>query len=51
MAIEQKSLDQRLGQILPGAEPTTPADQIQLEPMPAAVPDMAVEWHSSRWPC
>jgi hypothetical protein len=35
MAIE-KSLDQRLGQILPGAAPSTPADQIPLEPMPGA---------------
>ena len=38
MAIEQKSLNQRLGQILPGAEPTTPAEDIPLEPMPAAGP-------------
>ena len=38
MAIEQKSLDQRLGQILPGAAPSTPAEDIPLEPMPAAGP-------------
>ena len=38
MAIEQKSLNQRLGQILPGAAPSTPAEDIPLEPMPAAGP-------------
>ena len=38
MAIEQKSLEQRLGQILPGAVPSTPAEDIPLEPMPAAGP-------------
>jgi len=37
MAIEQKSLDQRLGQILPSAAPSTPAEDIPLEPMPGAV--------------
>jgi hypothetical protein len=36
MAIEQKPLEQRLGQILPGAEPTTPAEDVPLEPMPGA---------------
>ena len=34
-----QSLDQRLGQILPGAAPSTPADQIPLEPMPGAGQD------------
>jgi hypothetical protein len=43
MAIPQKPLDQRLGQILPGAEPSTPADQIPLEPMPGAAQDMMAE--------
>ena len=38
MAIEQKSLDQRLGQILPSAAPSTPAEDIPLEPMPGAGP-------------
>lgn len=42
MAIEQKPLEQRLGQILPGAAPSTPAEDIPLEPMPGAGPaDMA----------
>ena len=36
MAIEQRPLEQRLGQILPGAAPSTSADQIPLEPMPGA---------------
>jgi len=36
MAIEQRPLEQRLGQILPSAAPSTPADQIPLEPMPGA---------------
>lgn len=36
MAITQKPLDQRLGQILPAAAPSIPADQIPLEPMPGA---------------
>lgn len=36
MAIEQKPLEQRIGQILPSAEPTTPAEDIPLEPMPGA---------------
>jgi len=36
MAIEQKPLEQRLGQLLPSAEPVTPAEDIPLEPMPAA---------------
>jgi hypothetical protein len=36
MAIEQKPLEQRLGQILPSAESVTPAEDIPLEPMPAA---------------
>lgn len=48
MAIEQKPLEQRLGQILPGAEPTTPAEDIPLEPMPGAdqgvvEPEVSVE--------
>ena len=38
MAIEQKPLEQRLSQILPGAAPSTPAEDIPLEPMPAAGP-------------
>jgi hypothetical protein len=37
MAIEQKPLEQRLGQILPSAAPSTPAEDIPLEPMPGAV--------------
>ena len=42
MAIEQKPLEQRLGQILPSAAPSTPAEDIPLEPMPGAGPaDMA----------
>jgi len=36
MAIQQSPLEQRLGQILPSAVPSTPADQIPLEPMPGA---------------
>jgi hypothetical protein len=36
MAIEQKSLDQRLGQLLPSAAPTTPLDDVTLQPMPGA---------------
>jgi len=36
MAIQQSPLEQRLGQILPSAAPSTPADQIPLEPMPGA---------------
>jgi len=36
MAIEQKSLDQRLGQILPSAAPATPLEDIALQPMPGA---------------
>ena len=43
MAISQKPLDQRLGQILPGAAPSTPADEIPLEPMPGAAQDMMDE--------
>ena len=43
MAIQQKPLEQRLGQILPGAAPSTPADQIPLEPMPGAAQDMMAE--------
>jgi len=42
MAIEQKPLEQRLGQILPGAAPVTPSEDIPLEAMPgAAEGDMA----------
>ena len=45
MAITQKPLEQRLGQILPGAAASTPAEDIQLEPMPgadqSAEPDMS----------
>jgi len=41
MAIQP--LEQRLGQILPGAAPGTPADQIPLEPMPGAAQDMMAE--------
>lgn len=42
MAIEQKPLEQRLGQILPSAMPSTPSEDIPLEPMPGAGPaDMA----------
>ncbi len=37
MAIEQKSLDQRLGQILPSAAPATPLEDIALQPLPGAV--------------
>ena len=37
MAIEQKPLEQRLGQILPSVAPSTPAEDIPLEPMPGAV--------------
>jgi hypothetical protein len=36
MAIEQKPLEQRLGQLLPSTMPSAPADQIPLEPMPGA---------------
>ena len=36
MAIEQRPLEQRLGQILPSAESVTPAEDIPLEPMPGA---------------
>ena len=36
MAIEQKSLEQRLGQLLPSAAPTTPLDDVTLQPMPGA---------------
>ena len=36
MAIQQSPLEQRLGQILPSAVLSTPADQIPLEPMPGA---------------
>jgi hypothetical protein len=36
MAIEQKPLEQRLGQILPGAAPSAPVEDIPLEPMPGA---------------
>ena len=36
MAIEQKPLEQRLGQLLPSTTPSAPADQIPLEPMPGA---------------
>lgn len=36
MAIEQRPLEQRLGQILPGAVPSPPAEDIPLEPMPGA---------------
>ena len=43
MAIQQKPLEQRLGQILPGAAPSTPADQISLEPMPGAAQDLMTE--------
>ena len=43
MAIQQKPLEQRLGQLLPGAAPSTPADQIPLEPMPGAAQDMMAE--------
>jgi hypothetical protein len=43
MAIPQQPLDQRLGQILPGAALGTPADQIPLEPMPGAAQDMMAE--------
>lgn len=43
MAIPQQPLEQRLGQILPGPAPGTPADQIPLEPMPGAAQDMMAE--------
>jgi len=43
MAIPQQPLEQRLGQILPGAAAGTPADQIPLEPMPGAAQDMMAE--------
>jgi hypothetical protein len=43
MAIEQKPLEQRLGQILPGAAPVTPVEDIPLEPMPGAAQDMMAE--------
>lgn len=43
MAIPQQPLEQRLGQILPGAAPGTPADQIPLEPMPGAAQDIMAE--------
>lgn len=43
MAIPQQPLEQRLGQILPGADAGTPADQIPLEPMPGAAQDMMAE--------
>ena len=36
MAIQQKPLEQRLGQLLPSTTPSAPADQIPLEPMPGA---------------
>ena len=36
MAIEQRPLEQRLGQILPSATSVTPAEDIPLEPMPGA---------------
>ena len=36
MAIEQKPLEQRLGQILPDAASSTPVEDIPLEPMPGA---------------
>jgi hypothetical protein len=36
MAIQQSPLEQRLGQILPGAAPSTPAEEVPLEPMPGA---------------
>jgi hypothetical protein len=42
MAIEQKPLDQRLGQLLPETAATS-ADQIPLEPMPGAAQDMVTE--------
>jgi hypothetical protein len=44
MAIPQQSLDQRLGQILPGSAPSTPAEQIPLEPMPGAGQDTMVDF-------
>ena len=43
MAIPQQPLEQRLGQILPGPAPGTPADQIPLEPMPGAAQDIMAE--------
>jgi hypothetical protein len=36
MAIQQSPLEQRLGQILSGAAPSTPAEEVPLEPMPGA---------------
>jgi len=36
MAIQQSPLEQRLGQILPGAATSTPAEEVPLEPMPGA---------------
>ena len=36
MAIQQSPLEQRLGQILPGAALSTPAEEVPLEPMPGA---------------
>ena len=36
MAIEQKSLDQRLGQLLPSATPAAPLEDIALQPLPGA---------------
>lgn len=38
-----QSLDQRLGQILPGSAPSTPPEQIPLEPMPGAGQDSMVD--------
>jgi hypothetical protein len=43
MMATPQSLDQRLGQILPGSAPSTPADQIPLEPMPGAGQDIMVD--------
>jgi hypothetical protein len=44
MAIEQKPLEQRLGQLLPSTTPATPVDELLLEPMPGAekVADVAM---------
>jgi hypothetical protein len=36
MAIQQKPLEQRLGQLLPSTTPATPIDELSLEPMPGA---------------
>jgi hypothetical protein len=36
MAIQQKPLEQRLGQLLPSTTPSTPIDELSLEPMPGA---------------